>query len=560
MAKKTHKKKSKRRDNKNKSNVESKDRQQGWKGTSSFIDDASSASFWSIADECAHYAALGCHIASIARYFVPPKNNKHRSGNNKSKSASNSNSTPYISALHASSLECKEDMYKCAMQHHPWLLGIEHFDPSEYNPSDLLNFPEVTMNDALFDDEDDYHDDGDRTMTLTLTNITQDTIKVYIVSVYDVDLCDAAGNVLKSGKASKTTVDSAAAGDDDGCRATTTERKCTTFIVLCPPQTYVHLCSLASNQQLLGSSSSGEKVPITSWSQIEIETDIQPWSYHPNIDDEHHYMIHFPFAPGGNALDSAKCISTAAKQYKCTQSEYGQLTHFSCGNYHAIDFACPIGTPLHSAVNGTVVKIRNGLGRRRCNELSSSDTNHEVEVSGIAARNMLHWNSIVVQADVKARVVTNDTSAMDERSPTKKEDVLYVEYVHIQSNSCVVEVGDVVKKGQLLCFSGSMGFCPEPHLHLAAYHDLDDSVTVRVRFECDDQNGIDDSAKAQLSANKGDGLEEGRTVGGGAETAVENPRNEEEDKAKREIVVSAFLPRAGGWYNRGGLVRMTSEC
>ena len=105
-----------------------------------------------------------------------------------------------------------------------------------------------------------------------------------------------------------------------------------------------------------------------------------------------------------------------------------------------------------------------------------------------------------------------------------------------------------------------MGFCPEPHLHLAAYHDLDDSVTVRVRFECDDQNGIDDSAKAQLSANKGDGLEEGRTVGGGAETAVENPRNEEEDKAKREIVVSAFLPRAGGWYNRGGLVRMTSEC
>ena len=111
-----------------------------------------SSTFWTIADECLHYADLGCHIASIARYFKPPKNNKDKRG--KARGANTANTTtPYISALHASCLECKEDMYNCAMQQHPWLLGIEHFDPSEYEPSDLLNFPEIAMYDGVFDDE-----------------------------------------------------------------------------------------------------------------------------------------------------------------------------------------------------------------------------------------------------------------------------------------------------------------------------------------------------------------------------------------------------------------------
>jgi murein DD-endopeptidase MepM/ murein hydrolase activator NlpD len=516
------------------------------------------SSFWSIADECAHYAALGCHIASIARYFVPPKNNKNNSGNNKVKSANNSNTTPYISALHASCLECKEDMYKCAMQHHPWLLGIEHFDPSEYNPSDLLNFPEVAMNDGVFDDddaggEDDCYDDGDQTMTLTLTNITQDTIKVYIVSVYDVDLCDAAGNVLKSGKASKTTVDSAAGGveygadDGDGsdyaqfgggrllktnplfstasssaARTTTTrERKCTTFIVLCPPRTYVHLCSLAPNQQLMASSTSDEKVPITSWSQIEIETDIQPWSYHPNTDDEHPYLMHFPFAPGTGLPD----ITPA---FQCTQSENGQLTHFFHGNYHAVDFTCPIGTPLYSPVNGRVVEVRDGGNNSFPGDLDV------VEVSGIAARNMFYWNSVMVQAvddNVADVQVSKNKEMVVQSQEPKKEDPLYIEFVHIQSNSCVVEVGDVVTKGQLLCWSGSVGFCPEPHLHFAAYRgDGKDAATVRVRFECGDltakevaQDGIDKVPSAAIAG-------EGRGD------------------------VASYLPRAGGWYNSSGLL------
>jgi murein DD-endopeptidase MepM/ murein hydrolase activator NlpD len=42
---------------------------------------------------------------------------------------------------------------------------------------------------------------------------------------------------------------------------------------------------------------------------------------------------------------------------------------------------------------------------------------------------------------------------------------VFVEYVHIQQHSAQVKVGDRVSKGQVLCFSGQAGFCPEPHLH-----------------------------------------------------------------------------------------------
>ena len=44
-----------------------------------------------------------------------------------------------------------------------------------------------------------------------------------------------------------------------------------------------------------------------------------------------------------------------------------------------------------------------------------------------------------------------------------------VEYVHIQAHSASVAVGDRVRAGQVLCRSGDVGFCPEPHLHIEAH-------------------------------------------------------------------------------------------
>ena len=390
---------------------------------------------WSAADECEHYAELGCHIANIARCRPAA-----------------SPSPP--------SYTCSDFryMYENGIQQYPSLLGIERFDSSDYHPEDIENIPDVAM-----DDEE---------MILTLTNVTQGTTKICYVTVYDVDVCDVDGNLLKSGVSSITTKDE---GNSNSTTTTTTkERQCTTFIILCPPQTFVHLCSLAPNQTLQDDNTT----PITSWSQIDIESDIQPWSFHPKVDDEHPYLLHFPFhGLIGNEEGSSKVVDTTTTAYQCTQSCDGQLTHFFHGNYHAIDFKCPVGTPLYSPVNGVIVDVNDSI---------SDGT----EVSGIAASNMFQWNSIMMRVEDESVDATTDP--------------LYVEFVHIKTDSCVVQVDDKVKKGQLICRSGSVGFSPEPHLHLAAYRSNgDDAATVRVRFE----------GKAE-----------------------------------------PFLPQAGGWYNQNGLV------
>ena len=452
------------------------------KGTNSKLDGcvASSSSsvdhvndtqlIWSAADECDHYAALGCHIANIARCKLDEsKPSRHKSR----------------CTTQSSSYTCSEyrQMYQTAMQQYPWLLDIERFDPSDYHPEDLEHIPDVAMNDG---------DDEDEQMILTLTN-TKNTTNICYVTVYDVDLWDANGNTLTSGVTSTTisaSTNDISSEDDTGEKegnvstSNTTEMKCTTFIILCPPQTFVHLCSLAPNQTL---GTTEKKILITSWSQVRIESDIQAWSFHPKMEDEHPYLLHFPFC---GTMDSQEEVSednttTIATAYQCTQSEDGQLTHFFHGNYHAIDFACTIGTPLFSPVNGIVVDVRDN---------SVDDHDGGKEVSGIAASNMFHWNSIMIQVD------DEDVDA--------KTNPLYVEFVHIQSKSCVVQTGDTVQKGQLICRSGSVGFSPEPHLHLAAYRSIgNDASTVRVRFE---------------------------SIGNSPDRS--------------------FLPRTGGWYNQSGLI------
>ena len=49
-------------------------------------------------------------------------------------------------------------------------------------------------------------------------------------------------------------------------------------------------------------------------------------------------------------------------------------------------------------------------------------------------------------------------------------------------------VGDRVKAGQVLASSGSVGFSPEPHLHLEV-HSLEDMRGPSLRFELSDAAG-----------------------------------------------------------------------
>ena len=622
------------------------------------ISDGASAtgSMWSSATECSYYASLGCHIASIARLgdnvtgdpvVINSKSKPRR------KSSSNDNPRAARATSRNNTCSYYQEMYQKALQQYPWLLGIERFDPSEYHHEDLELIPDIAFNDGN-DDDEEYEDcdgvingdcdtkeidQGRKQMTLTLTNVTQQT-NICFLTVYDVDLCGADGTILTSGWSFVTTASpigtetntssGAKVTNDNGQKTPITispsttritkKRKCTTFIVLCPPQTFVHLCSLAPNQfQSFNDEEKNERkqtlsndaIPVTSWSQIEIESDVQPWSFHPNVEDEHSYLLHFPFhglgydslriesrhvsneehvdlsiqpkksideiqtssplSPKTNTANALSAASISGKQssvtapeaYQCIQSENGQLTHFFHGNYHAIDFACPIGTPLYSPANGVVVEVCDnggGCGPESFADRSedgnivesngrSDSLNHSkvIEVSGIAARNLFHWNSIMIRVDEEVK-----NSAIDEAAHTTtlskaisemSSNPLYIEYVHIQTNSSVVQVGDTVVKGQLLCRSGSVGFSPKPHLHLAAYRSYDKkAATVRVKFECVLPIGGNNAAADSCGGVVVDGY---ASIDGKKEKIQENKSNES---------ASSFLPMAGGWYNKTGLL------
>jgi murein DD-endopeptidase MepM/ murein hydrolase activator NlpD len=114
------------------------------------------------------------------------------------------------------------------------------------------------------------------------------------------------------------------------------------------------------------------------------------------------------------------------KKFVCTQGFGGRLTHFFPESYHAVDFRCSEGTEVLAVSDGII-----------------TDVTEDCEIKGIHCENLGHWNSISLKMD-------NGFTA---------------DYVHIMPKSSRVKVGQRVCVGETLCLSGTIGFCPEPHLH-----------------------------------------------------------------------------------------------
>lgn len=130
-----------------------------------------------------------------------------------------------------------------------------------------------------------------------------------------------------------------------------------------------------------------------------------------------------------------------AGPYLCTQGVAGAFTHFFAGTHHAVDFRCPVGTPVLSVAAGRVTEVR------------MSNT-----CGGVHVRNLFKWNSIMVA----------------------HADGTFAEYVHLAHGSARVAVGDAVAEGAHLADSGDVGFAPEPHLHMQlARSAANDAPTLR---------------------------------------------------------------------------------
>jgi len=198
---------------------------------------------------------------------------------------------------------------------------------------------------------------------------------------------------------------------DQPFAAGTTRSECgetqsvTTFVVVAEPQTAVRL----------GRVEVGPK--SADFYAIELERLVDPPSpLGPAAmeDEELSPLFAFP-------------LPASCGPYLCTQGVGGHLTHFFPESYHAIDLRCSCCTPVLSIGDGTVREIAEW---HRC--------------GGIHAANLAAWNAVSVLLD----------------------NGLIVEYLHTLAGSARVKVGDAVRRGQVLCETGDIGFAPEPHLHI----------------------------------------------------------------------------------------------
>jgi murein DD-endopeptidase MepM/ murein hydrolase activator NlpD len=146
-------------------------------------------------------------------------------------------------------------------------------------------------------------------------------------------------------------------------------------------------------------------------------SDLQPHPHPERFDPKHTFA--FPLPALGPDLKR--------RDYLCSQGMCGALSHFFPQTLHAVDFRCPVGTPVLAIGAGVV-----------------TDVSQVNTVSGIHIANLYSWNSITVCM----------------------ADDVYVDYVHVRPGSARVVEGDAVAVGQVLCESGETGFCPEPHLHI----------------------------------------------------------------------------------------------
>jgi murein DD-endopeptidase MepM/ murein hydrolase activator NlpD len=115
------------------------------------------------------------------------------------------------------------------------------------------------------------------------------------------------------------------------------------------------------------------------------------------------------------------------KSHLVVQGYYSGLSH---KNRIAIDFKMKRGTPITAARNGVVVRA-----------VESNDQ------GGLDAKYRQYANMVVIEHPDKSRAG----------------------YWHLQKDGVVVNVGDTVKTGQVIAYSGKTGYSAFPHLHFLVW-------------------------------------------------------------------------------------------
>ncbi len=149
--------------------------------------------------------------------------------------------------------------------------------------------------------------------------------------------------------------------------------------------------------------------------------------YNVKVNEDYPYL--FPFRHGG--------------EFKVSQGYGTRFTHKGWLKY-SIDFVMKVGTPVYASRSGVVVAVKDNS-----------------KIGGRSRRYRGHANYITIAHD----------------------DGTFAQYVHLNYAGSVVKVGDVVKSGQLIGYSGKTGRVTGPHLHFMVYKPVPGGLeTIPIKF------------------------------------------------------------------------------
>lgn len=163
-------------------------------------------------------------------------------------------------------------------------------------------------------------------------------------------------------------------------------------------------------------------------------------------------LQHVPGAPMVLPPETATLALPFASntRWQLSQGFGGEASHRSADNWHALDFAVPVGTAVLAASPGTVMEVVDGY------------------VAG------------GTDPDLKDRA---------NRVRVLQADGCMVVYAHLQAGSARVAPGQRVVRGQPLARSGNTGWSAAPHLHLSVQCNLDGEL-LTVPFRVGSAQGL----------------------------------------------------------------------
>ena len=136
-------------------------------------------------------------------------------------------------------------------------------------------------------------------------------------------------------------------------------------------------------------------------------------------------------------------------RFPVIQGPFGTYSHGpGSQDEEAFDFGTPLGTPICAARSGTVIAFRS-----------------DMDAGGTNLKWQQRSNYIII----------------------KHDDGTYAEYSHLRHQGVRVGLGDSVREGQVIGFSGATGHAAGPHLHFAVFHTLNGYTreTLPITFHVD---------------------------------------------------------------------------